>query len=260
MVTQTVASPPTRFPDVPPREDMQNSRQLYLPSLLTALRRWLRHVEESKPINERRSAFVMSEMPVRPRPTADASRIFVPDMTVAFDVDEAIIERDNGYAIEHHGKPPSLALEVASPTTGRNDYTIKREGYARFGISEYWRTDPSGGIWHDAELAGDRLQDGEYVPIPIERVGAREMRGYSDVLQLYVCWEDGDLRFYDEEAGYLLTHDEEADGRIAERTARITAETEREEERERRLAAEAERRAAESRVRHLEEQIRRLEG
>ena len=91
--------------------------------------------------------------------------------TVAFDVDEAVTERDNGYAIEHHRKPPSLALEVASPMTGRNDYTTKREGYARFGISEYWRTDPSGGVWHDTELAGDRLQDGEYVSIPIERVG-----------------------------------------------------------------------------------------
>ena len=181
-------------------------------------------------------------------------------MTVAFDVDEAVIERDNGYAIEHHGKPPSLALEVASPTTGRNDYTTKRDGYARFGISEYWRTDPSGGAWRDAELAGDWLQDGEYVPIPIERVGARQMRGYSDVLQLYVCWEDGNLRFYDKKAGYLLTHDEEADSRIAERSARLTAEAqaqtaeaERDAERNRRLAAQA-------RVRHLEEQIRRLEG
>ena len=111
---------------------------------------------------------------------------------------------------------------MASPTSGRNDYTTKREGYARFGISEYWRTDPSGGVWHDAELAGDRLQDVEYVPIPIERMGENELRGLTDALQLYVCWEAGNLRFYDsEDDAYLLTYHEQDDSRLiaeAERT------------------------------------------
>ncbi len=106
----------------------------------------------------------------------------------------------------------------------------------------------------NAELAGDRLQDGEYVPIPIERVDENELRGYSDVLQLYVCWEDSNLRFYDPAEGrYPLTYREQDEGRL-------TAESERDEERERRLAAESERRAAPARIRHLEEQIRRLEG
>ena len=233
---------------------MQNSRQLFLPALMSAAQVHLEKIESRKPPVEMRSVFVMSEIPVRPRPTADVSRLFVPDMTVAFDVDEAVIERDNGYAIEHHGKPPSLALEVASPTTGRNDYTTKRDGYARFGISEYWRTDPSGGVWHDAELAGDRLQGGEYVPVPIERVGENELRGYSRILELYVCWEDGNLRFYDpDENAYLLTYHEQDEGRLI-------AEAERDEERERRLAAEAERLAAQARIRHLEERIRRLGG
>ena len=48
-------------------------------------------------------------------------------------------------------------LEVASPSTGRVDYTDKRRDYERFGILEYWRFDPSGGEYHDAALAGDRL-------------------------------------------------------------------------------------------------------
>ena len=240
MVTQTVAAPTTRFPDVPPREDMQNSRQLYLPSLLTALRRWLRRIEERKPPDARRSVFVMSEMPVWPRPAWEGTGFFVPDLTVAFDVDAELIERENGYAIEHHGKPPELVLEVASVSTGANDYTIKRRGYASFGIPEYWRTDPSGGFWHDAELAGDTLVNGVYAPIPIARTGANKMRGYSDILKLYVCWEDGNLRFYDPVEGrYLLTHDEEADGR---------------------LVAEAERDAARNRIRYLEEQLRRIQG
>ena len=261
MVTKTVAAPPTIFPDVPPRDDMQNSRQLYMPARLPALRTRLRELENLKPPAQRRSVYVDTEMPVRPIPTLDYTRLFVPDLTVAFDVDEETIERDNGFAIEHQGKPPAFVLEVASETTGTRDYTIKRDGYARFGISEYWRADPSGGEWHDVALAGDRLEsDGEYAPIPIERISEGILRGYSDVLGLYVCWEHGYLNFYDPEVGYLLTFDEERQGRLA-------AEAERDEERQGRLAAEAERDeerqgrlAAETRARQLEEKLRRLQG
>lgn len=85
---------------------------------------------------------------------------------------------------------------------GTRDYTVKRDGYASFGIPEYWRTDPPGGEWHDAARAGDRLgDDGRYAPIPIERLDENILRGYSDALGLYVCWEHGYLNFYDPEAG-----------------------------------------------------------
>ena len=41
-------------------------------------------------------------------------------------------------------------------------------------------------------------------------------RGHSEVLGLDICWERGQLRFYDPaEERYLMTFDEEADGRIA---------------------------------------------
>lgn len=246
MVTHTVAASPTRFPDLPPRDDMQNYEQLYLPSMLSAVLFHLEKIEAGKLPGQRRSVYVASEIPVRPRPTPDPSRIFVPDMTVAFDVDVEVMRRDNGYSIENQGKPPELVLEVASPTTGTRDYTVKRDGYARFGISEYWRTDPSGGRWHDAALAGDLLVDGEYIPIPIEPVGENMLRGYSRALRLYVCWEDGDLRFYDPEEGYLPTHMEDIEGRLAEREGR--------------LVAEARAEAAEARARHLEEELRRLQG
>ena len=238
MVTQTVAASPVRFPDAPPREDMQNLEQIYRPSMVSALELYLNEVEADKPPGQRRSVYVASDIQVRPRPTLDLSRIFVPDLTVAFDVDEDVIRRDNGFSIENLGKPPSLVLEVASPSTGTRDYTIKRNGYASFRVGEYWRTDPSGGRWHNAALAGDRLVNGRYVPIPIERAGEDTLRGYSRALGLYVCWERGNLRFYHPEKGYLLTHLEEREGRL--------------DERERRLAAEA-------RARHLEERLRRLE-
>jgi len=162
------------------------------------------------------------------------------------------------------------------------DYNVKRDGYASFGIPEYWRTDPSGGEWHDAALAGDRLgDDGGYAPIPIERLDDGILRGYSDVLGLYVCWEHGYLRFYDPEAGYLLTYEEEREGRLdAEARARAeaeraqaeaeraqaeaerarAAEAERDEERDERLAESARADAAEARARQLEERLRRLQG
>ena len=232
MVIQTVAAPPIRFPDAPQKGDMQNLEQIYRPSMVSALELYLNEVEADKPPEQRRSVYVGADIQVRPRPTLDYSRLFVPDLTVAFDVDADVIKRDNGFSIENLEKPPSLVLEVASPSTGTRDFTIKRSGYAGFSVNEYWRTDPSGGRWHNAALAGDRLVNGRYVPIPIERAGVNMLRGYSRVLGLYVCWEDGDLRFYHPEKGYLLTHVEEREGRLA----------------------------AETRARRLEERIRRLES
>lgn len=70
-------------------------------------------------------------------------------------------------------------------------------------------------------------------------MGEGMFRGFSAALNLYVCWEHGQLRWYDPISGnYLLTHDEEADGHAAERAARIATERERDTERAARLAAE----------------------
>jgi Uma2 family endonuclease len=129
------------------------------------------------------------------------------------------------------GKPPEFVLEVGSPRTALNDYTIKREGYAAFGVQEYWRFDPTGGDRYPTGLAGERLVDGEYQPIDVSQTETGMYRGHSDVLQLDLCWEQGRLRWFDPVSQqYLLTHDEEAAGRIA----------------------------AEARVRELEEELRRL--
>ena len=98
---------------------------------------------------------------------------------------------------------------VASKTTGVVDYTAKRGDYERFGIGEYWRFDATGGDYHDAALAADRLVEGAYQPVEIELTASGVLRGYSDALGLHVCWDDGKLRFYDPESqSYLLTHDE----------------------------------------------------
>ena len=160
-------------------------------------------------------------LPVR----ADAR---IPDLMVVRDGDRALMEEQRGYAIDRQGKAPDFVLEVASPTTGKADYTDKRRDYERFGVTEYWRFDPSGGEYRDAALAGDLLVDGVYQPIVIEILDNRRLRGYSEALGLYVCWEDGMLRFFDPGAeSYLRSHDEDmaraetAEARAAELEAEL---------------------------------------
>ena len=148
------------------------------------------------------------------------------------------------------------------------DYTDKRLDYERYGIAEYWRFDPSGGEYHDAALAGDRLAEGGYEPIAIETLGEGNLRGYSDALSLYMCWEGGELKLYDPRAeDYLPSHEEERAGRLeaelrAERESagRREAELRAEQERARAERERAERQETESRVAELEAELRRLRG
>ena len=50
-----------------------------------------------------------------------------------------------------------------------------------------------------------------YRPIAIEMLDDGRLRGYSDALGLYVCWEGGRLRFFDPRTeSYLRSHDEDA--------------------------------------------------
>ena len=245
-----------RFPEYPPRDDMQNWLHLYETAVVTTLS--IHYAGEP-------NVTVASEVPVGPSlPVRADARI--PDLMVVRDGDRALMEEQRGYAIDRQGKAPDFVLEVASPTTGRADYTDKRRDYERFGVTEYWRFDPSGGEFHDAALAGDRLVDGVYEPIVIETLDDDRLRGYSDVLGLYVCWEAGMLRFFDPGTeSYLDTHEEERAGRLAAQARANTAETRAEEERTGRLAAQARaeeertgREAAESRLAELEVEFRRL--
>ena len=149
----------------------------------------------------------------------DAERL-APDCVVAFGVNpEAIVAR-NGYVISEVGKPPDFVLEVASRSTGRRDYTVKRSGYAGYGVREYWRFDHTGGRYHDVALAGDRLVAGEYEPIRITEESDGLKWGHSPVLGLDLCWDEGTLRFYDPVAGKYLPTAEEWQARHAAAEAR----------------------------------------
>ena len=50
-------------------------------------------------------------------------------------------------------------------------------------------------------LAGDRLVDNQYEPIPIETVEEGVLQGYSTALNLFIRWEHGDLGWHDPETG-----------------------------------------------------------
>ena len=153
------------------------------------------------------------------------AEIFAPDCVVAFGVDPDAIVARNGYVISEVGKPPDFVLEIASRSTGRRDYTVKREGYARYEVGEYWRFDHTGGSFHDAPLAGDVLVEGMYEPVEITHEPGGLIWGYSAVLDLDLCWDAGDLRLRSHLTGeYLPTPEEERAARLAAESRAITAE------------------------------------
>jgi hypothetical protein len=224
------------FPDFPPRDDMQNSLHLDDQGHQGILRQHLGHSS---------TTIVLSEIPVRRIPSQQEGHR-IPDLLVAFGVDRALAIEQKGYSIRDQGKPPDFVLEIASATTGREDYIGKRNDYAAFGIREYWRFDPSGGRHHDTRLAGDRLVAGAYQSIQIEEVGPGHHHGHSDALNLDPCWDNGQLRWWDPiTERHLLTLDEK-DEALSNAEARANS------EQEARIAAEA-------RVRELEAELRKRE-
>ena len=169
---------------------------------------------------------------MRPQRMVSGSLRRVPDLMIAFDVNPALYRGSNGYIIAEQGKPPDFVLEVASRSTGREDTGPKRRDYEALGISEYWRFDETG-EFHRARLAGDRLVDGQYQPVVIEELADGVLQGYSEVLNLYLRWEEGQLRWHDPATGrHIATFDDE----------RARADN------------------AEARVRELEEELKRLRG
>ena len=203
------------FPDFPPRDDMQNTLHLHKPSHIAALTAHFGNLD---------STLVLSEIPVNWRVSQQRDQR-IPDLLIAFNVNADATIAQNGYAILDRGKPPDFVLEVASTTTGRNDYTDKRIDYQEFGIPEYWRFDPTGGRRHDGPLAGDMLVDGVYRPAEIIQSDGTHLWGHSQVLNLDLCWENGALRWWDPATQrYLPTYEENLDALIAAEDRANTAE------------------------------------
>ena len=63
------------------------------------------------------------------------------------------------------GNRRDFVLEIASRSTGQHDVVDKRPAYVGLEIPEYCRFDETG-EFHGTRLAGGRLVDGGYEPVP----------------------------------------------------------------------------------------------
>ena len=251
-VLQTPRKPP--MPSPPKKMDLQRHNHYHRAGVGNTLYRHFAHRPDVLVSGEGYLCFERSRI---------RSGWLEPDLVVAFGVDPEEISENNGYEIDDVGKPPDFVLEVASRHTGRRDYTVKRDGYARYGVGEYWRFDYTGGQYHDAPLAGDRLVNGRYEPLPIrtDRPGPMfGMRsGYSAALDLYLCWDHGALRFYDPKANAFLRDPSELAAALSTaETDRAIAQLERNTARAERDDFQRERDVAQRELAAANEQIQRL--
>ncbi len=213
-----------RLPDIPEREpdEVTQFDQLFKTGLSYALAVHLGNPD---------TTLVEADRWIIAEPGTFRELARYPDLMVSFGADPAIYKANNGYIVSEQGKPPDFVLEVASVSTANIDTGAKREDYARLGILEYWRFDETG-QHHGARLAGERLENGVYVPMPIDELAEDVLQGYSPALNLHLRWERGDLGWYDPATGrHITTFDMErarADNAEAradnERAARLRAE------------------------------------
>ena len=171
----------------------------------------------------RSDVFVGSDMLMYYRMNDNATRV-APDVFVVFGA--AGKHFRDSWIVWREGKAPDFVMEVASPSTWQRDAAEKRDIYAAMGVTEYWRFDPTGDFF-TPELIGERLIDGEYQAMPLERDGDGVMWSRSAVLELDICVLPGlDLRLYDPEAcQWLLTPRESEEARLAAEAALRESET-----------------------------------
>ena len=182
------------------------------------------------------TTLVAGERYITREPGAPAEERMAPDLLVAMGAEPQAYRDDNGYVISEQGKPPNLVMEIASRSTGRQDVEKKRPAYAALAITEYWRFDQTGDF-HGTWLAGDRLVEGRYEPIPIKAVAEGVLQGYSPVLDLFIRWDHGELGWHDPKTGqHILRYSDLQNQVQSERDAREAAES-----RVRELEAELER-------------------
>ena len=227
------------LPDPPPREpDMQQERRIF--AFYGILDLHFAHRDD---------VLIAGGGYLRNLPY-DSTEIFAPDCVIAFGVNPDGIVARNGYVISEVGKPPDFVLEVASRSTGRRDYTVKRDGYVEYGVREYWRFDHAPGPSR-VPLAGDILVGGQYQPLPVNTDQDGLIWGYSPALDLEICWDNGEVQLRNHYTKEFLPRPRQ------ERRMR-EAETARADQAEARAnQAEAQRDAAQERIRQLEAEIER---
>lgn len=163
-----------------------------------------------------------------------------PDFYVAFDVEAPAIMERLIYLPWEAGKPPDFVLEIASESTGNQDTGNKRDIYSRIGIGEYWRFDSTGGNYYGEPLVGEELVNGEYRPIDLTTGPDGVLKGYSPALRIWLCWQDGMLKLYDDRTGSYLMNLPDTQGALEDAQTALAE--------------------AQARIRQLEESLRRAQG
>ena len=183
-----------------------------------------------------------------------------PDYYFAVGIDPETVKHRGIYRTWVQGKPPDFVLEVASPSTSRNDETTKRDIYEGMGVQEYWRYDPTDLIdsrqrpLYAVPLIGELLVDGAYQPLEISPGPEGCIMGFSPVLGVSLAVKDKRLMVYDHDLGEFVEEFEEQE------SAKMRAQAEAQAERALRLAAESELNEQTANIRRLEDELRRLRG
>ena len=239
------------FPDPPPRhpDEMSSFRPIAL-SGGAYLLDW--HFGDPE------TTLIGAELYISPGPVTATKGLRAPDLLIAFDVDPEAYVQSNAYIISEQGKPPDFVLEVASESTAHIDVRDKPAAYAALGIPEYWRFDETG-EHHGQRLAGDRLVGDRYESIEIVESADGSLEGYSEVLELYLRWEAGQLKWYDPETGKAIVDLSEMERIAAAFQRRAEAERQGRLEAERRLEEERQAKMAEQRAKMVERQARMAE-
>jgi Uma2 family endonuclease len=129
----------------------------------------------------------------------DPRRMICPDVFVVLGVDKF---RRRTYKVWEEGKVPDVIFEITSASTRLDDLGAKRGLYEALGVSEYFLFDPLQ-EYLKPSLQGYRLKKGHYA-----RITGSPLT--SQVMQLELRVEDGQLRLYDISSGARLrTPDEE---------------------------------------------------
>ena len=174
--------------------------------------------------------YIAGQTPIyygEPRPGGGSPPHVIPDCLIAFDVDTAAIWARVGYDPRQNGKPPDVAIEVASHSTYRNDNTGKRETYRRIGVPEYWRFDPTGGRLYGQPIIGERLVNEQYERLPLVQYDDGSEGSTSPIMNVSFRWREPHFRVHDPATGAAYDHPMDAIVRQQAEIARLQAENRR---------------------------------
>ncbi len=146
----------------------------------------------------------------------DPKKFIAPDVFVVCGIEK---KQRRIYRIWEEGRSPDFILEVASPSTFKDDIGPKKDLYESvLRVKEYFIYDPLGQVV--PSFVGYRLIDGKYKEIDFV-----EGRLFSTVLGLELGEDMGKLRLYDPEISKWLKSRferiEDAETRIEDAEARI---------------------------------------